>query len=108
MSTWTYSNIKGQGQVHSLNLVQGHSDSTFSNFFFLETARSIEAKFYVEPQREKGTKVCSNGLGLMNQYGRPAHTVYGKNLKTLLLQNKTADDLETWYAALDAWVLPFV
>ena len=41
----TYINIKG----HSLTLVQGHSDSTFSNFFFLETARPIEAKFYVEP-----------------------------------------------------------
>ena len=29
-------NIKGKG--HSLTLVQGHSDSTFSNFCFLETA----------------------------------------------------------------------
>ena len=43
MSTWTYMNIKGQG--HSLTLVQGHSDSTFSNFFFLETTRPIEANF---------------------------------------------------------------
>ena len=40
-------NIKGQG--HSLTLVQGHSDSTFSNFFSLETTRPIEAKFHVEP-----------------------------------------------------------
>ena len=40
-------NIKGQG--HSLILVQGHPDSTFSNFFFLETAWPIKAKFYVEP-----------------------------------------------------------
>ena len=40
-------NIKGQG--HSLTLVQGHSDSTFSNLFFLETAWPVEAKFYVEP-----------------------------------------------------------
>ena len=44
-------NIKGQG--HSLNLVQGHSDSTFSNFFFLE----IEAKFYLKPPCDWGTKV---------------------------------------------------
>ena len=36
-------NIKGQG--HSLTMAQGHSDSTFSNFFFLETAWVIEAKF---------------------------------------------------------------
>ena len=48
-------NIKGQG--HSLTLVQGHSDySTFSNFFFLETAWPIEAKFYVEPPWDGGTK----------------------------------------------------
>ena len=40
-------NIKGQG--HSLTIVQGHSDSTFSNFFSLETDRPIEAKFHVEP-----------------------------------------------------------
>ena len=39
-------NIKGQG--HSVTLVQGHSDSTFSNLFSLETARLIEAKFYVD------------------------------------------------------------
>ena len=40
-------NIKGQG--HSLNFVQGHSDSTFSIFFCSETARPIEAKFHTEP-----------------------------------------------------------
>ena len=34
-----YMHIKGQDL----------SDSTFSNFFFLETAWLIEAKFYVEP-----------------------------------------------------------
>ena len=27
----------------------GHSDSTFSNFFSLGTARPVEAKFHVEP-----------------------------------------------------------
>ena len=37
---------------HSLTLVQGHSDSTFSNFFFLETVWPIEAKLYVEPPVE--------------------------------------------------------
>ena len=40
-------NLKGQG--HSLTLVQDHLDSTFLNFFSLETARPIEAKFHVEP-----------------------------------------------------------
>ena len=34
-------NIKGQG--HSLTFVQGYSDSTFSNFFSLETPRPMEA-----------------------------------------------------------------
>ena len=47
-------NIRGQG--HSLTLVQGHSESAFSNFFFLETARPIEAKFHVEPQWDGGNK----------------------------------------------------
>ena len=47
MSTWTYMNIRGQG--YSLSLVLGHPRFTISNFFSLETARPIEAKFYVEP-----------------------------------------------------------
>ena len=42
-----FKNINGQG--HSMTLVQGHSDLTFSNFFSLETASPIEAKFHVEP-----------------------------------------------------------
>ena len=48
-------NISGQG--HSLTLIQGHSDSTFSNFFFLETAWAIEAKVYVEPAWDEGLKI---------------------------------------------------
>ena len=48
-------NIKGQG--HSLTLVQDHSDSTFSNFVFLETAGPIEAKFQVEPPWNRGRKI---------------------------------------------------
>ena len=40
-------NIKGRG--HSLTLIQGHSESTFSNFFSSETARAIEAKIHMEP-----------------------------------------------------------
>ena len=47
-------NINGQG--HSLNLVQGHTDSRFSNFFFLETAWPIEAKFHVKPPCDGGRK----------------------------------------------------
>ena len=35
--------------------------STFSNIFS-ETTMPIEAKFYLEPPLDGGTKVCSNGL----------------------------------------------
>ena len=102
MITWTYMHIKGEG--HLLTLVQGHSDSTFSNFFFLETAWPIEAKFYVEPPLDGGTKVWTNGLGHMTKMA--AMPVYGKNSKSHLLWNQKVDDLESWCAALGTWVLP--
>ena len=70
-------NIKGQG--HSLTLVQGHSDATFSNLFSLETARPIEAKFHVNPPWDGGTRVCSNGPGHMTKMA--ANPIYGKNIK---------------------------
>ena len=48
-------NIKGKG--HSLTFVQGHLRfTTYSNFFSLETARPIEAKFHVELPRDGGMK----------------------------------------------------
>ena len=72
-------NIKGQG--HSLILVQGHSDSTFSNFFFLETASPIEVIFHVEPSCDGETKIYSNGLGHMTKVA--AIPIYGENLKTI-------------------------
>ena len=68
-----------QGQGKSLTLVQGHSDSTFSNFFSTEIARLIEAKFHVAPPWDGGTKVCSNGPGHMTNMA--AMLIYGKNLK---------------------------
>ena len=80
--------------------------STFSNFFFLETAQPIEAKFYVEPPWDTGMKVCSTGPSHMTKMA--AMPIYGKSLKSLLLRNQKekADDLETWYAALGPRVLP--
>ena len=55
-------------RCHSLTLVQGQSDSTFSNLFFsLETAKPIEAKFHTEPPWDSGMKVCSNRLGRMTK-----------------------------------------
>ena len=59
MNTWSFMNIKGQG--HSLILVQCHLNSTFSNFFFLETAVLIEAKFHMEPPWNGGMKMSMNG-----------------------------------------------
>ena len=39
-----------------MTLVQGHSDSTFSNFFFLEITRPIEAQFHVVPAWDGGNE----------------------------------------------------
>ena len=50
-----------------------------------------------------GTKVCSNGPGHKTKMA--ATPIYGKNLKNLL-RNQKVDDLETWYAALGARLLP--
>ena len=54
-------------------------DSTFSDFFFLETAWPIEVKFYVEPPKNGGTKVCSTGPSYMTKMATMA--IYGKNFK---------------------------
>ena len=35
-----------------------------------------------------------------------AMPIYGKNLKQFSFWDQTADDLESWYAALGAQVLP--
>ena len=49
-----YTNLyEYQRSRSSLTVIQGHSDSTFSNFFFSETARPIEAKFHMEPPCEE-------------------------------------------------------
>ena len=101
MSTRTYINIKNQG--HSLTLVQGHSDSTFSNFFSSDTAKPIEAKFHVEPPWDGETTICSNGPGHMTNLA--IMTIYVKNFKNLLLRNQKADNLEFCYASLGARLL---
>ena len=67
-------NIKGQG--HSLIFIQGHSDSTFSNFFSLETARLIEAKFQMDPPWDGVMKVNTNGSCHLSKMA--AMSVYGK------------------------------
>ena len=69
-------NIKGQGP--SLTFVEGHSDFTFSNFFSLETARPIEAKYFVESPWDKGLKMYTNGLCHMTKMA--AMPIYGKKI----------------------------
>ena len=60
--------------------------STFSNIFFSETTGPIEAKFHMQPPSDGGKKVCSNS--------------------PVLPRNQKADDLESWYIASGARVLP--
>ena len=69
-------NIKGQG--HSLIFIQGHSDSTFSNFFSLETVRPIEARLHVELPWDGVMKMSTSGLCHMTKMA--AMFMYGKNL----------------------------
>ena len=60
----------------------------------------------MEPPWDGGTKVCSNGPGHMTKMA--ATTILLYMVKTLknLLQNQKADDLENWYVASGARVLP--
>ena len=55
--------------------------STISNVFSSETVWPIEAKFYVEPPWEEGTKVYINGPGHMTKMAAMPIYIYGKNLK---------------------------
>ena len=74
------------------------------NIFSSETTGPIKVKFHMELLWDGGTKVCSNGPGHMTKMA--AMAIYGKNLKKKnLLQNQKANDLESWYASLGAWVL---
>ena len=66
MSTRIYMDIKCQG--HSLTFDQGHSDSTCANFFSLETANLIKAKFHMGPPWDGGMKDFSNGSRSNDQY----------------------------------------
>ena len=58
--------------------------------------------------RDGETEVCSNGPGHIITLMTKVATIpkYGKKLKHILLRNQKADDLETWYAASGARVLP--
>ena len=49
------------------------------NFFSLETARPIKAKFHVKLSWDGGLKIYSNGLGHLTNVA--AMPIYGKNFK---------------------------
>ena len=76
LTKWLHELYEYQTSRSFIDLVQGHSDSAFSNFFFLETAWLIEAKFYVEPHWDGWTKVWSNSLGHLTKMA--AMSIYGK------------------------------
>ena len=78
LTKWVHEPICISKSTSFIDLVQGHSDLTFSNFFSLETAKQIEAKFHVEPLWERGMKVNINGLCHMTKMA--AMSTYGKNL----------------------------
>ena len=99
MNLYEYQRSRSFNDLHPKSL-----RFTFSNFFSLETSRPIEAKFHVEPPWGRRMKVCSNGLCHMTNMA--AMAIYGKILKNLLVCNQKANDLESWYAALGAQVLP--
>ena len=101
-STWTFMNIKGQG--HSLTFVQGHSDSTFSNFFSSKNTRPIETKFHIEPPRDSGMKTCSNVLGHTTKMA--SRPIYGKNLQKSPSSKPRVRWLETWYTTSGTQALP--
>ena len=72
-------NIKGQRSFIDLGLRSLRF--TFSNFFSLEIARPIEAKFHVESPWDGGMKVVSTVPGHMTIMA--AMPIYGRNLKKI-------------------------
>ena len=69
-------NIKGQGQ--SLTLVQGHSDSTFSNLKEKKSLGQLKPNF-MWILHGMAEQTCSNGPGHMTKMA--AMPIYGKNIK---------------------------
>ena len=95
---WAY--IVGRHLLSAIRL------STFSHIISSEATGPVEAEFYGEALWGGGTNLPSNSHGHMTKMA--TMPIYGKkvNLKNLLLYYRTADDLETWYAASGTRVLP--
>ena len=68
------------------------------------TPRPIPFIFHMHPSSTGGKKVHIFRPGHMTKM--TAMSIYGKNLKNLLLQNHCADCFGTWYVASKELVLP--
>ena len=77
--------------------------STFSNIFS-KTTGPIKVKFHMKPPSDGEQKFVQLVQDTWPRWSPCPYMV--KTLKSLLLQNQKADDLETWYSASGAWVLP--
>ena len=95
-------NISGQG--HSLTLVQGHSDSSFSNIFSWETAMPIKPNFMWSLSGIGERKFVQMVQVTWPRWPPCPYMV--ETWKIIVLWNQKADDLESLYAASSAQVLP--
>ena len=76
----------------------------FISIFSSETTGPIETEFHVEPPSDGLMKVYLNRLGQMTNMAAVA-MYHGKDLKSLLLWNQQADDLESWHASFGTRVI---
>ena len=105
-------NISGQG--HSLTFVQGHSDSTFSNFFCSENTRLIEAKFHMEPPwdvRNENLFKCSRSNDHAHIWWKTSKIFFGtKRPMTLKLgiQHWVLEYYQCFHMITLGWPWPFL
>ena len=86
-----------------ITLVQGHSNSTFSNFFPQKLLGPLKLNFMWILHGMGQRKFVQ--MVQVTWPGWPPCPYMVKTLKNLLLWNQKADDLESWYAALGTGVL---
>ena len=106
-------NMKDQG--HSLTFVRGHSDSIFSNCFCSETARSIEAKFHMEPPwdvRNENLFKCSRSHDHAHIWWKISKVFFfgTKRLMTLKLgiQHQVLEYYQCFHTMTLGWPSPFL
>ena len=80
--------------------------STPSNDFSSEAPKPVFFKLHVEPSFEGGLKIYTNSHGPLDKMA--AMPIYGKTLKTLLLQNQESFGADSWYMASETKGLPIL